>query len=153
MIKILTSDLQAIFQQAQKTYPEECCGLLLGKININEKIITQVWPTKNNWNEAEEKILFPESLLKSSSKSNRFSINPQEFLKAQKSAHQQNLAIVSIYHSHPDHPAIPSEYDRTIAWDRYSYIIVSVVAGQITDYYSWILNENRQFQQEEIKML
>jgi proteasome lid subunit RPN8/RPN11 len=71
-------------------------------------------------------------------------------LKAQKDARDRNLDIVGIFHSHPDHPAVPSEFDRAIAWQQYSYIIVSVQNGLARDLKSWSLDDDDQFQHEEI---
>jgi proteasome lid subunit RPN8/RPN11 len=71
-------------------------------------------------------------------------------LQAQKDARDRHLDIVGIFHSHPDHPAVPSEFDRAIAWQRYSYIIVSVQQGQACDLKSWSLDDDQQFQPEAI---
>ena len=87
------------------------------------------------------------------SKRNRFSIDPQAMLQVQKAARARHLDIIGIYHSHPDNPAVPSEFDRAIAWSSYSYIIVSVEQGQATDLNSWTLDEDRQFQPEEILII
>jgi proteasome lid subunit RPN8/RPN11 len=71
-------------------------------------------------------------------------------LKAQKQARDRNLDIIGIYHSHPDHPAVPSEFDRAIAWQQYSYIIVSVQQGKACDLKNWSLDDDHQFQPEEM---
>lgn len=71
-------------------------------------------------------------------------------LKVQKEARDRQLDIIGIYHSHPDHPAIPSEFDRLCGWQAYSYIIVSVLQGKARDVLSWSLDDNHQFQPEEI---
>jgi len=70
--------------------------------------------------------------------------------KAQKDARDRNLDIIGIFHSHPDHPAVPSEFDRAIAWQQYSYIIVSVQQGKAWELKSWSLDDNHQFQPEEL---
>jgi proteasome lid subunit RPN8/RPN11 len=74
-------------------------------------------------------------------------------LQAQKQAREQNLHIIGFYHSHPDYPAIPSEFDRLYAWQEYSYIIVAVKNGKPTDINSWCLDETQQFQAEAINNL
>ncbi|MEW6498957.1 MAG: M67 family metallopeptidase, partial [Cyanobacteriota bacterium] len=84
------------------------------------------------------------------SRRHRFSIAPQVMLKAQKDARDRNLNIIGIYHSHTDHPAIPSEFDRAIAWSQYSYVIVSVQQGSACDFKSWSLDEEHKFQPEKI---
>jgi len=152
MLIIKSSDLQNICQQAEKSYPEECCGLLLGKIKL-EKIITQVYPTENIWNETDNQQLFADRKGENLSKKNRFSISPKAMLEAQKIAIAQKDTVVAIYHSHPDHPANPSECDRTLAWEQYSYIIISVNNGKATDYLSWVLDTKNQFQEEEIRVI
>jgi proteasome lid subunit RPN8/RPN11 len=71
-------------------------------------------------------------------------------LRVQKQARDRELDIIGIYHSHPDHPAIPSEFDRAIAWHHYSYIIISVQQGIASDLRSWTLDPHHQFQPEDM---
>ena len=111
-----------------ETYPHECCGALLGRDNEPREILG----------------LFPLINRRDDSPRNRFSITAQDVLDAEKSARQQGLDVVGWYHSHPDHPARPSEYDRDHAWPWYSYIIVSVAQGHPQDMTSWRLNDDRQ---------
>ena len=111
-----------------ETYPHECCGALLGRDNEPREILG----------------LFPLINRRDDSPRNRFSVTAQDVLDAEKSARQQGLDVVGWYHSHPDHPARPSEYDRDHAWPWYSYIIVSVAQGQPQDMTSWRLNDDRQ---------
>jgi proteasome lid subunit RPN8/RPN11 len=87
------------------------------------------------------------------SKKNRFSIAPKILFQAQKYARDQEFAIIGIYHSHPDHLAIPSEFDRSIAWANYSYLIVSLDHEQIKEVKCWSLDETEQFQQEKMLIL
>jgi len=110
------------------TYPHECCGALLGRDNEAREILG----------------LFPLINRRDDSPRNRFSVTAQDVLDAEKSARKQGLDVVGWYHSHPDHPARPSEYDRDHAWPWYSYIIVSVTQGQPGDMTSWRLNDDRQ---------
>ncbi len=74
-------------------------------------------------------------------------------LEAQKNARCQNLVIIGIYHSHPDSPPFPSEFDRAIAWSQYSYLIVSVVAGRSKLSKSWIIGDNQEFKPEKVVLL
>lgn len=83
----------------------------------------------------------------------RYWIDPADLLRIQKQARHQGLEIIGIYHSHPDHPAVPSECDRRLAWPVYSYLIASVRGGQVVDLQSWRLNDHQQFESEEIKIL
>jgi proteasome lid subunit RPN8/RPN11 len=146
MLKITQEHLNQILTHAEQIYPEECCGILLGKISDYSKIIVEVWPTENTWNKDDSIELFN----RQGSKKDRFTIAPEILLKAQKEARDRQLNIIGIYHSHPNHPAIPSEFDRAIAWPEYSYIIVSVIQGKAKDIFSWILDDDRQFKQEKI---
>jgi proteasome lid subunit RPN8/RPN11 len=144
--------LQDIQTHAESTYPEECCGLLLGHLSGDARTLLEVLPTENSWDEetADAFQLVDGLSKRKSSKRNRFSIAPQVMLWAQKEARNRNLNIIGIYHSHTDHPAVPSEFDRVIAWPQYSYIIVSVRQGLACDLKSWSLDDNQQFQPEEI---
>jgi len=151
MIQFNIQNLQIIFNHAQSTYPEECCGVMLGEISSNCKTVVEVIPTKNAWSQ-ETASNFQDSD-PNHSKKRRYTIAPQEMLQLQKSAREKNLNIIGIFHSHPDYQAIPSEFDRISAWEEYSYIIVSVQKGQAGDINSWILDDNHQFQQEEILVM
>jgi proteasome lid subunit RPN8/RPN11 len=152
MLKLQSNHLQAIQSHAESTYPEECCGLLLGQMSGDIKTVIDVLPTENSWGDEAVDALqtIEEPRERKSSKRNRFSIAPKVMLKAQKDARDRNLDIVGIFHSHPDHPAVPSEFDRAIAWQKYSYIIVSVQNGLARDLKSWSLDDDDQFQHEEI---
>ena len=152
MLKLHSHHLQAIQTHAESTYPEECCGLLLGQRKGDAKTLIEVLATENSWDDeaadAFESIEGSAEL--ESSKRSRFSIAPEVMLKAQKDARDRQLDIIGIFHSHPDHPAVPSEFDRAIAWQQYSYIIVSVQQGKAIDLKSWSLDDEHQFQPEEI---
>ena len=152
MLKLQSQHLQAIQTHAESTYPEECCGLLLGHLRGDVKTLIEVLPTENSWGEeADDPFQSIESSAQSkSSKRNRFSIAPKVMLQAQKNARDRHLDIIGIFHSHIESPAIPSEFDRAIAWQQYSYIIVSVQQGLACDLKSWNLDDDHQFQPEEI---
>ena len=152
VLKLYAHHLQAMKSHAESTYPEECCGLLVGQRSGDTKTLIEVLPTENSWGgEAEDTFQSSEgSAQRKSSKRNRFSIAPIVMLKAQKDARDRNLDIIGIFHSHPDYPAVPSEFDRAIAWQQYSYIIVSVQQGKACDLKSWTLDDDQQFQPEEI---
>jgi proteasome lid subunit RPN8/RPN11 len=77
------------------------------------------------------------------SRHNRYLIAPEQFLAAERAAPDASLDVLGVFHSHPDHPAEPSAFDREHAWPRLSYIIVSVAAGRSADLKSWRLSDDR----------
>ncbi len=117
-----------------QTYPHECCGALLGRDSEME-----------SQDGAREVLgLFPLVNRRDDSPRNRFSVTPEDVREAEKAARERGLEVIGWYHSHPDHPARPSQYDRDHAWPWYSYIIVSVQNGSPQDMTSWRLNDDRQ---------
>ncbi len=80
----------------------------------------------------------------------QFEIDPADYQKAEKYALKNNLDFLGVYHSHPDHPGVPSEHDRRVAMPFFSYIIVSVNLGSAVRLRSWRLNEQRQFDEETL---
>ncbi|MDR2850923.1 MAG: M67 family metallopeptidase, partial [Desulfovibrio sp.] len=110
----LPSDKQhAIRLEGEKAYPGECCGFLLGVFEATgPRHIVDILPMCN----ARE----------TEAQHNRFLIAPVDFMRAERHARAAGLEIVGFYHSHPDHPALPSDYDREQALPFYCYIIVSV---------------------------
>ena len=153
---VLTLHLSHLTQMqahAEKTYPQECCGILIGRIVEQSKTIAQLWETENAWTEETQAEFNRDREIESSvgfDRDRRYTIAPEDWLRAQKFARDRQLDILGIYHSHPDYPAVPSEYDRVLAWPQYSYVIVSVHQGRATDLLSWQLDECHQFQAENI---
>jgi proteasome lid subunit RPN8/RPN11 len=145
-IEISSVQLQTIFDRATTIYPEECCGILLGKFVGKAKIVVEVIPTINEWTAAEQDD-------NPRTKHSRYTIPAQEIFQAQKRGRELNLEIIGFFHSHPDYPAIPSECDRAQAWEVYSYPIVSVMQGKAIEIKSWVLDEDRVFQVEEVQIV
>ncbi len=166
MTLFLTPDhLQTIKIQAERSYPNECCGLLLGQRQGDRKTVSHVWATDNAWdaNAAAWLAQLDPPLAqdcnsknnskdngKSNSKGDRYWIDPSAMLAAQRYGRHHDCEIIGIYHSHPDHSAIPSECDRRLAWSVYSYLIVSVQQGIVQDLLSWSLDDCSQFQPEPL---
>lgn len=136
---------QTISSHAESAYPEECCGIILGKMSGIFKIVVDVIPTINSWGKAD-----PDGVDRS--KNSRYSIDPHDILLAQKRARDLHLDIIGFFHSHPDYPAIPSTCDQTQAWEVYSYPIVSVINGKVSETKSWVLDQDGMFQPEEIQI-
>ncbi|WP_138503466.1 Mov34/MPN/PAD-1 family protein [Nostoc sp. PA-18-2419] len=149
MIGLSQEHLQTIRTHAEKIYPEECCGIILGHMANEGKTTVEVMPTENAWNtEAGAEFCGDQTV---ESKKRQYTIAPQVMLQAQKQARDRSLSIIGIFHSHPDCSAIPSECDRVYAWQGYSYIIVSVQNGKATEVRSWSLDNTHQFQAEAIE--
>lgn len=120
--------LERIHSHARQTYPEECCGVLLGRVNDSERIVTDVLETENSEEHLKER---------------RFLITSEAYLHANKIARARGLEILGFYHSHPDHPARPSQYDQEHAWAWFSYLITCVENGEPKESTAWILKEDR----------
>lgn len=120
--------VEQINKHGEKEYPHECCGFLFGHVTENERHITEL---RLQTNERED------------SRENRFLISPDEFMMAERYARKSGLAMLGVYHSHPDHPAVPSQFDRDHAWPWYTYLIVSVAQGEAGVLKGWQLREDR----------
>ncbi|HEY9664813.1 MAG TPA: M67 family metallopeptidase [Allocoleopsis sp.] len=159
-LHLTNNQLQQILTHAEQTYPEECCGLLLGTWDRSQpaspKILLEVRPVQNAWSEAAAGWMasvgqdHPQI---DAGKRDRYWIDPQEMLTAQRYARDHQLDIIGVYHSHPDHAAIPSECDRLLAWSAYLYVIVSVQQGTAQDWRCWGLDEEQQFRSTEVIVL
>jgi proteasome lid subunit RPN8/RPN11 len=138
VIALTAKTEQRIREEGERAYPNECCGFVLGRIReAGGRKIEALIPI-DNAGEAEEQY-------------HRFKIEPEDFMKAEKEAQRRNLDIAGFYHSHPDHPARPSDYDREQALPFYSYLIVSVEGGKAGALTSWELAADRAaFSEEEI---
>ncbi len=144
-IVVRSAQIKIIYDHAENTYPEECCGILLGKIVGISKTVVEVIPTINAW----EKTKLEQT---ERTKHSRYTIPSRDIFKAQKRGRNLQLDIVGFFHSHPDYPSIPSTCDREQAWEIYSYPIVSVIEGKVSDIKSWVLDADSNFQPEEIWM-
>jgi proteasome lid subunit RPN8/RPN11 len=139
MITIGLEQLTEIREHGVRDYPYECCGLLLGRYEADGKVVNQTYPISNAREE--------------SAKRNRFLIRPEELMQGERYAREKELEVVGFYHSHPDSPAVPSQYDLEHAWPTYSYIIVSTSAEKAGELYSWEQEADRsKFNQEELRI-
>src|SRR5258708_6353625 len=130
-----------IRKHGAETYPHECCGALLGRdldAPATRSSDGAALPSR------EVTALFPLINRRDDSPRNRFSVTSDDVRDAEKAAREKGIDVVGWYHSHPDHPAAPSQFDRDHAWPWYSYIIVSVQNGAPRDMTSWRLNDDRQ---------
>lgn len=138
-MKIPNDILKRIEVHGKRSYGEECCGVLLGKVNGSDKIVEDILEIENE---------------RQNERQRRFLITPEAYVNVDKEARRRGLEILGFYHSHPDHPARPSQYDLEHAWAWFSYVITRVEKGQPTETTSWVLREDRAaFDQEEIEEL
>lgn len=129
----------AIEKHGEETFPNECCGFILGKLNGADRNVVELMPAAND-REGEAQY-------------NRFLITPEAYMRGEKAARAKKLDIVGFYHSHPNAPARPSQYDLDHAWPVYSYIIVSIRDKVAADMTSWLLKDDRSaFDPEEIRI-
>lgn len=154
VLALSAQQLAAMSAHAERVYPEECCGLMVGEIRPEEgesqKRLMKIVPLDNEWTAA----AFPaeDSTASAQTKRRRYQIAPEDMLQTQRQARAQGLAIIGVYHSHPDHEAVPSECDRALAWPEYAYVIVSVRSGQAVDVQNWALDSTHQFQPEAMRI-
>ena len=124
---------EGIRRHGAETFPYECCGAMLGRdgdeLTESRREVLGLFPLVNR---------------RDDSPRNRFSVTAEDVLEADKAAQAQGLEVIGWYHSHPDHPARPSQYDQDHAWPWYSYIIVSVRNGAPQDMTSWRLDDDRE---------
>ena len=133
---------ERIRRHGAETFPHECCGALLGRDSVAaEKASARDETPSKETREVLE--LFPLVNRRDDSPRNRFAVTADDVRDAEKAASQHGLEVIGWYHSHPDHPARPSDFDREHAWPWYSYVIVSVMAGKPADMTSWRLNDAR----------
>jgi proteasome lid subunit RPN8/RPN11 len=148
-LKMSAEIAQKIREHGAQGYPNECCGALLGRDADGTSDATTgggaILPAR------EILALFPLVNRREDSPHNRFSVTAEDVRDSENAAREKGLDVVGWYHSHPDHPARPSQYDREHAWPWYSYIIVSVANGKPQEMTSWRLSDDRsEYAREEI---
>ena len=130
-----------IEEEGVSAYPNECCGIMIGR-DVSDgactrRIVERLEAMQNVWDAQEQR--------------RRFAIDPLALMKAEKSAAAEGNLVLGFYHSHPDHPARPSETDRQYGWPFYSYVIVSIANGAVVDMTSWVLDEQTEaFSRQDI---
>jgi proteasome lid subunit RPN8/RPN11 len=164
VIHLSQSQYQQICQALVMVYPQEGCGLIVGRrvfdgskaaqgVEDTYREAISVIPVENTWDESQVEVTDQADTLENNhGRHDRYWIDPVILLHTQRTAREQGLEIIGIYHSHPDHPAVPSECDRRLAWPLYSYLIASVSQGQVVDLQSWRLDQAEQFQPEPVKI-
>jgi proteasome lid subunit RPN8/RPN11 len=136
MLEISPKILSQIHEHGEAAYPEEGAGLVLGEVVGEVKQVSAILPLANAREDA--------------ARHNRYLITPQDMMHGEQEAIRRGLDIVGVFHSHPDHPNRPSEFDREWALPWYSYVITSVNAGKALESRSWQLAEDRSGFVEEV---
>lgn len=136
-VKLSEEAVEVINADGISAFPNECCGFLYGTESTDgSREITLAVPVINS---------------KEGDQRRRFEISPLDYLRAEQFALQNDTALLGVYHSHPNHPAIASEHDLAVAMPYFSYVIVSVMQGEIADHKSWRLkDETREFKEEQV---
>jgi proteasome lid subunit RPN8/RPN11 len=128
--------LDAIGAHALRDYPHECCGALLGTGGDERRAVAAIIPIDNASDDDRRRL---------------FSVSPRDYLRAEREAEARGLLLLGFYHSHPDHPARPSETDRRYAQPGFSYPIITVTAGGAGPIRSWRIDAPEgEYEEEEI---
>ncbi len=138
-ITINAEAVETINADGIAAFPNECCGFLYGHESEEDgRQITLAVPVTNS---------------KDGDQRRRFEISPLDYLRAEQFALQNDTTLLGVYHSHPNHPAIASEHDLAVAMPYFSYVIVSVMNGEVADLKSWRLkDEERVFLEETVNV-
>jgi proteasome lid subunit RPN8/RPN11 len=134
-IELTHTALHKIKVHAMEAYPEECCGILVGNEGESGKEVYDVIRIGN---------------AKEENRTRRFLITPEEYRRAEAATSAEGMGVMGFYHSHPDHPARPSQFDLDHAWPWCSYIIAAVEDRIPAAVKSWVLKEDRSGFDEEI---
>jgi proteasome lid subunit RPN8/RPN11 len=153
---ILTMEATAaIAEHAEQAYPDECVGLLFGTLaGGGVKHVQTAYPVENRWS---GQVQLAESD-NPESRRDRFYLDPRDYLRADREARAAGLEIIGCYHSHPDHPAVPSERDRIGAQGvgggpSFAFVIQSVVGAHATELASWLLlDAGARFEREDLRV-
>lgn len=135
MIAVPRRLLDEIREHGRETYPEECVGGLLGRRGEGAHV-TRIERIDNS---------------RGSERARRYEVAPQDYLRLEKLADESGLELLGFYHSHPDHPAVPSAYDRAHAFPFFHYLVCAVPSGRPGEVTAWRLADDRgEFEREPI---
>ena len=135
MIRLTNDAREIMFNDAGQAFPDECCGFMYGREEDGVRVISKALAIDNAATENRKR---------------RFVISPKDYMKGEQFAADNNVDLLGIYHSHPNHPAVPSEHDRVAAQPWFSYVIISVSEDGVKNVRSWLLNEQEQFEEETV---
>ena len=132
--------LDRMLRHCIESYPYECCGLMLGYEREDGKYVVDVVKVRNV-HEGDKRV--------------RYRIDPMEYYEVEKQAEARGLQVVGIYHSHPNVPARPSQYDLSYSFPWYSYLIISVSGDRVNEYRAWVRDdssENPRFVEQSVEV-
>ena len=140
-VRLSAKHLEEIRRHAEGAYPHECCGLLVGRIEDEgrTRVVYELVRVANTFSEDE--------------RHRRMLIEPLEYARAERLHAARGLGVVGNYHSHPEHPAVPSQFDleHLAPWPTMSYVVISVLGGRTADLRSWELAGDRsRFDEEQV---
>lgn len=139
-LRLSSELLSEIHAHGEASYPEEGAGLLLGTLAGDLRVVKSTMTFENAREEPARR--------------NRYLLTPQDYLRGEGEAARLGLDVIGVFHSHPDHPNRPSEFDRQWAMPNLSYLITSVHAGEASGSRSWLLRQDRSnFDEETINVV
>lgn len=140
ILRLTHAQDQQIRREGSSAYPNECCGIIYGVEKNGVRFVRSLEPVDNVFDEQQ--------------RYHRFSISAEQLMNAERAAGDRGELVLGFYHSHPDHPARPSEYDREHGWPFYSYVIVAIANREPGDTTSWQMNEGtEQFDPQPIEVV
>lgn len=137
MVQIEDEPWAAMLDHARRCYPEECCGVMLGRREEGVKRVLEALPLENRY---------------PGPRRSRYELHPQDLLRAERRARERNLELLGIYHSHPDCPAYFSQTDLENSCPWYSFVVLSICEGRFAGAGSWLPDAERSAAaQEELR--
>ena len=137
MIRVSAAPWREMVTHAQSTYPNECCGAMLGTVDNGSKRVAIAMPLEN---------------ASAGSQQQRYELRPEDLLNADREARRQKMDLIGIYHSHPDCGAYFSETDLKNSCPWYSFVVLSIQKGEFDHANSWLPNpEQTKAEKEELK--
>ena len=134
MIILSQTHLTEIQEHGKEAYPQECCGAMLGQVDLNtgDKTTHKIVRIENQWQDKPGE-----------SRHRRFAITAEDYRQLEKQAKAEQMTLLGFYHTHPDHPAQPSATDLSYAWPFFSYIIQAIAKGKASDIFSYELDPDK----------
>lgn len=135
MLRIPRPILDEVLAHLKDRYPEEGCGLLIGRVVGKDRMVVKAKALKNMHDDPK----------------GRYAIDPIAIFRVERSAESEGFEVLGVFHSHPDRPAEPSEHDRNTEWKGYSHLIAEVLQGTVITYKAWFLTDGKKgFVEEDV---